>query len=63
MATIIRLTKPKKDEPVRINFDNVAYYYAKGEGAVIVFVSPNHYEQTLVVKETGEQVEDRSLGI
>jgi hypothetical protein len=50
MATILRLTKLKKEEPVRVNFDNVAYYYAKGEHAVIVFVSPNHYEQTLVVK-------------
>jgi len=26
MATILRLTKPKTDEPVRVNFDNVAYY-------------------------------------
>jgi len=62
MATILRLTKPKKDEPVRINFDNVAYYRLKGEYTEIVFVSPNHYEQTLVVKETIEQV-DRLLGI
>ena len=62
MRTILRLTKPKKDEPVRINFDNVAYYRPKGEYTEIVFVSPNHYEQTLVVKETIEQV-DRLLGI
>lgn len=62
MGTILRLTKPKKDEPVRINFDNVAYYRPRGEYTEIVFVSPNHYEQTLVVKETIEQV-DRLLGI
>ncbi|MFB2121070.1 hypothetical protein [Parapedobacter sp. 2B3] len=62
MAKILRLTKPKKDEPVRVNFDNVAYYYAKGQTTVIVFVSPNHYEQTVTVKETIEQV-DRLLGI
>ncbi|MGV3762023.1 hypothetical protein [Parapedobacter sp.] len=62
MAQILRLTKPKNDEPVRVNFDNVAYYYAEGETTVIVFVSPNHYEQTVVVKETMAQV-DRLLGI
>lgn len=62
MATILRLTKLKKEEPVRVNFDNVAYYYAKREHTEIVFVSPNYYEQTLVVKETLEQV-DRLLGI
>lgn len=45
-----------------MNFDNVAYYYAKGQTTVIVFVSPNHYEQTVTVKETIEQV-DRLLGI
>lgn len=56
------MTKPKKDKPVRINFDNVAYYRQRGEYTEIVFVSPNHYEQTLVVKETLEQV-DRLLGI
>ncbi len=62
MATILRLTKIKKDEPVRVNFDNVAYYYAKGEGTLIFFVSPNHYEQTVVVKESLMQV-DKLLGI
>ncbi len=62
MATILRLTKIKKGEPIRVNFDNVAYYYVKGEGTLIVFTSPNHYEQTVVVKETIEQV-DRLLGI
>lgn len=62
MATILRLTKIKKDEPVRVNFDNVAYYYANGEGTLIVFVSPNHYEQTVVVKESLMQV-DKLLGI
>jgi len=62
MAMILRLTKPKKDEPVRVNFDNVAYYRTRGEYTEIVFVSPNHYEQTVVVKETLEQV-DRLLGI
>ncbi|MFB2120821.1 hypothetical protein [Parapedobacter sp. 2B3] len=34
----------------------------QGEYTEIVFVSPNHYEQTMVVKETLEQV-DRLLGI
>lgn len=62
MATILKLTKLKKDEPVRVNFDNVAYYYAKREHTAIVFVSPNYYEQTLVVKEALEQV-DRLLEI
>jgi len=62
MATIVKLTKAKKGEPVRVNFDNVAYYYAKGESTVVVFNSPNHYEQTVVVKETITQV-DRLLGI
>jgi len=62
MARILRLTKPKNDEPVRVNFDNVAYYRPRREYTEIVFVSPNHYEQTVVVKETVEQV-DRLLGI
>ena len=59
---ILRLTKLKKDEPVRVNFDNVAYYYTKGENTVIVFVSPNHYEQTLAIKESLKTV-DGLLGI
>lgn len=62
MATILKLTKAKKGEPVRVNFDNVAYYYAKGDSTVIVFATPNHYEQTVVVKETIAQI-DRLLGI
>ena len=62
MATIIKLTKVKKDEPVRVNFDNAAYYRQKGQGTEIVFLSPNYYEQKVLVKETVEEV-DRLLGI
>lgn len=59
---IIRLTKLKSDEPVRVNFDNVAYYKAKGENTEIVFVSPRYHEHTLTVKESLEKV-DKLLGI
>lgn len=62
MAKILRLTKPKNGEPLRVNFDNVAYYRSKRGKTEIVFVSPNYYEQTVVVKETIEQV-DGLLGI
>ncbi|GGC48310.1 hypothetical protein GCM10011386_45660 [Parapedobacter defluvii] len=62
MATILRLTKLKSGEPVRINFDNVAYYKVKGEHTEIIFVSPKYHEHTLLVKESLEQV-DRLLGI
>lgn len=59
---ILRLTKLKKDEPVRVNFDNVTYYYAKGEHTVLVFLAPKYYENTITVKESLQQV-DRLLGI
>lgn len=62
MALILKLTRPKNDEPVRVNFENVAYYRSRREYTEIVFVSPNHYEQTMIVKETMQQV-DRLLGI
>ena len=62
MATIIKLTKVKRDEAVRVNFDTAAYYRRKGKGTEIVFMSPNYYEQKVHVKETLEEV-DRLLGI
>ncbi|SEL40590.1 hypothetical protein [Parapedobacter koreensis] len=62
MAAILRLTKLKAEEPIRVNFDNVAYYYGKGAHTVIVFPAPKYYEHTLTVKESLEQV-DRLLGI
>ncbi|GGH00514.1 hypothetical protein GCM10007415_40600 [Parapedobacter pyrenivorans] len=62
MATILRLTKLKGEEPVRVNFDNVAYYKAKGEHTEILFVAPRYYENTITVKESLAQV-DRLLGI
>ena len=62
MATILRLTKMKAEEPVRVNFDNVAFYHRKGEHTLITFVSPRFHEHTLTVKESIEQV-DKLLGI
>ncbi len=62
MATILRLTKLKAEEPVRVNFDNVAFYKAKGEHTEITFVSPRYHEHTITVKESLVQV-DRLLGI
>lgn len=62
MATMLRLTKLKKEEPVRVNFDNVAFYNAKGEHTEITFVSPRFHEHTLTIKESLAQV-DRLLGI
>jgi len=41
---ILRLTKLKSNEPVRVNFDNVAFYKAKGENTEITLVSPNYHE-------------------
>ena len=62
MATIIKLTKVKGDEPVRVNFDTAAYYRRKRKGTEIVFMSPNYYEQKVYVKETLEEV-DKLLGV
>ena len=62
MATILRLTKIKKDEPIRVNFDLVAYYNAKGEHTEITFISPRFHEHTITVKESLEVV-DKLLGI
>jgi len=62
MATILRLTKFKSDEPIRVNFDNVAFYKGKGEHTEITFISPRFHEHTLTVKESLAQV-DRLLGI
>lgn len=59
---ILRLTKPKNDEPIRVNFDNVAYYSAKGEHTEIFFLSPRFHEITITVKESLKTV-DGLLGI
>lgn len=39
MAAILRLAGLKVEEPVRVNFDNLAFYKAKGEHIEITFVS------------------------
>ncbi|MBK1442675.1 hypothetical protein JHJ32_21930 [Parapedobacter sp. ISTM3] len=52
----------KAEESVRVNFDNVAFYKAKGEHTEITFVSPKYHEHMLTVKESLEQV-DRLLVI
>ncbi len=62
MATILKLTKVKSDELIRVNFDNVAYYHAKGEHTVIAFLTPRFYENTITVKESLKTV-DGLLGI
>ena len=62
MATILRLTKVKKDEPIRVNFDLVAHYHAKGEHTEIMFLGQLHQQDRLTVKESLEVV-DRLLGI
>ena len=62
MATVIKLTKVTEEEPLRVNFDKVAYYGSKGENTEIVFASPDQYEQRIVVEETLEQV-DMLLGV
>ncbi len=61
MATIIRLTKLKGNESIRVNFDNVIFYLAKGDNTVISFLAPKYYEHTLTVRESVEEV-DRLLG-
>lgn len=62
MATILRLTTVKKDEPIRVNFDLVTYYNAKSEHTEIVFLGQLHQQARLTVKESLEVV-DRLLGI
>ncbi len=63
MATILRLTKAKSGEPIRVNFDNVAYYHTNKAGNTVVeFLTPKYYENSLTVQETLAQV-DRLLGI
>lgn len=62
MATILRLTLAKTGEPVRVNFDNVAFYQTKAEHTEITFVSPRFHEHTIKVKESLEVI-DRLLGI
>ncbi|WP_257667281.1 hypothetical protein [Parapedobacter tibetensis] len=62
MATILRLATVKKDEPVRVNFDNVAFYRAKAAHTEITFVSPRFHEHTITVKESLEVI-DKLLGV
>lgn len=62
MATILRLTKAKKEVPVRINFDLVSHYYEKGEYTEIMFLGERFNQERLTVKES-MQVIDRLLGI
>ena len=62
MATILRLTKLKSEEPIRVNIDNVAYYIAKGEHTEIFFLSPRFHEIKITVKESLKLV-DGLLGV
>ncbi len=62
MATILRLTQLKSNEPIRVNFDNVAYYHAKGEHTEIFFLSPRFHEIRITVKESLQTV-DGLLGL
>ncbi|MFC7526882.1 hypothetical protein ACFQRK_23195 [Parapedobacter sp. GCM10030251] len=40
----------KDEEAVRVNFDNVVYYHAKGEQMTFTFLAPKYHKEMLTLK-------------
>lgn len=59
---ILRLTEAKTGKPIRVNFDNVAYYQPKDSKTLISFMAPKYYVQTILVAESVDDI-DRLLGL